>query len=249
MTTVHQPTLEDAQREATEAITAVGSHVSPDWRTSALDIVASVARSHGTFTADDVREAADRVELQSPHDARAWGAILRAAVAAGWIASTGRTARSRYRHGSPTTIWQSRIVGRPSDDGIDDDAPTGTPVDLTDRVNAHSQRVAVGDQAVALLRRIVTHVDLTTPVAAYDALTRELDVYLRTARALLAEAGPACTACQRPASIEVTLTRTLVDANDATQEADLTRTVYRCTEHRTVAPRAGEVITSRARVQ
>lgn len=248
MTTVHQPTLEDAQREATEAITAVGSHVSPDWRASALDIVASVARSHGTFTADDVREAADRVELPSPHDARAWGAILRAAVTAGWIASTGRTARSRYRHGSPTTIWASRIVGRLSDAGTDD-APTPIP-DLHDRVVQHVQRVAVGDEAIALLRRIVTHVDATTAADTGEMVTADdLDVYLRSARSLLADAGPSCTACQRPASIEVTLTRTAVDANDPTQEADVSRTVYRCTEHRTVAPRAGERIVSRERVQ
>lgn len=250
MTPVHtlgtQPTLEDARREADEAIAAVGSHVTPTWRETALAVVRSVATAKGTFTADDVREDAARVELPSPHDPRAWGAVMRGAVVAGWIAGTGRTARSRYRHGALIPIWASLIVRHPDDAGTDD-APT--PVPVVDLPPTPGRRAALGDEAIALLRRFVTYVDAAgIDTDGDDDLRRELDVYLRSARSLLEESGPACTACQRPASIEVTLERNVVDIN-SDQEAEVTRTVYRCTEHRTVAPRAGEVITRRERVQ
>jgi hypothetical protein len=69
------------------------------------------AATHDEFTSEDVRLSC--VDVPTAPDARAWGAVARAAVRAGVCKSVGiGRAKSPGCHGTWVTVYRSLIFGR-----------------------------------------------------------------------------------------------------------------------------------------
>jgi hypothetical protein len=79
-----------------------------EWRAKATEIVEELALTRPTFTADDVWLAG----LEKPAEGRALGGVMRAARAAGLIASTGRYVPSIIptNHSKPQAVWSSLVA-------------------------------------------------------------------------------------------------------------------------------------------
>lgn len=78
------------------------------WKDSAYSAFIDYAKTHSTFTTEDVRLA--NPDLPAPRDARAWGAIPRKAVADNIVTPAGWTrAKSLTVHGMVVTKWESNI--------------------------------------------------------------------------------------------------------------------------------------------
>ncbi|MES2347019.1 MAG: hypothetical protein V4641_05545 [Pseudomonadota bacterium] len=102
-----------AARAATnEGIARAVDHadrVDAQWSLTAYTFLATYARTHTSFTAEDVRLAAGD-QLSAPPDQRAWGAVMRKAVSAQVIRGIGFvTARDPKVHRCNVRLWQSLV--------------------------------------------------------------------------------------------------------------------------------------------
>ena len=97
--------LNEVEAAKQEAIDRVERNADPDWKTTALNVVAELAASRATFTTDDVWEHLDC----TTHEPRALGAIMQKAHRLGLIQPTGAyTQSSRVAcHGRPVRVWRS----------------------------------------------------------------------------------------------------------------------------------------------
>jgi hypothetical protein len=86
---------------------------SGEWRERAAEMIEAMAERLPDFTADEVREEADRIKLGDPHHANVWGAVMMAAARRGLIEKT-MTVRPSARpeaHGHCNPVWRSRVFG------------------------------------------------------------------------------------------------------------------------------------------
>jgi hypothetical protein len=82
----------------------------PGWSDVALMFLERHARRNAAFMTEEVRVAAEEWGLAAPPYRRAWGAVVRRAVKAGFIAADGFSPqRSASCHCSPKTVWRSLI--------------------------------------------------------------------------------------------------------------------------------------------
>lgn len=104
-----QLSLTDALAAADAAIARVGEHAPPDWHATALAAVFEVASRCPTFTVDAVQERL--ADVPPPPEPRAMGAVIREAVAAGWIAKTSeyRPTANVRAHACPRVVWRSLL--------------------------------------------------------------------------------------------------------------------------------------------
>lgn len=98
-----------AAEAADEAIGRVAANTDPAWMSAALRALRHVASMMPEFTAEDVWDRLDTLDVPPPHERRAMGAILREGVESGIIASTGRFDASKRAqgHGHPTSVWRA----------------------------------------------------------------------------------------------------------------------------------------------
>ena len=76
-----------------------------DWLELACEHVIAFAREHSRFTGEECIAAAT---IPLPPDARAWDNPFRAAAKAGAIERAGFVIHKR--RGSPTPLWESRLI-------------------------------------------------------------------------------------------------------------------------------------------
>jgi hypothetical protein len=106
--------------ETDEAIESVADHAGPVWFAQALDSVRRAAIANPTLTALDARMRCTDCDA---YDNRAWGQVMRAAAAKGWIRQSGEYRRGPAEtHGRPLTVWRSNIFEF-ADDEWHDGAP------------------------------------------------------------------------------------------------------------------------------
>lgn len=79
----------------------------PGWESAALEQVRAFAKTHTTFTAEEIGLA-----IPSDADPRAAGHVMRRARVQGWIEPNGY-APTVSSHGSPKVLWKSRIYEAP----------------------------------------------------------------------------------------------------------------------------------------
>lgn len=78
------------------------------WQEAAYAAFCRHAAEHATFTTEDVRFANE--SLPPPPDARAWGAVSRAASRAGVVTFDGYSrSKSPKVHGMKVTRWRSLV--------------------------------------------------------------------------------------------------------------------------------------------
>lgn len=77
----------------------------------AMDCVFLFACKHRAFTAEMVRQWAERRSGAVYLDSRAWGVVMRRAASDGWIEPTSLhvTARDPKVHRRPVRVWRSKI--------------------------------------------------------------------------------------------------------------------------------------------
>lgn len=86
--------------------------VRADWNAQALAIFTEYARMNARFTTEDARNYASGRGFPAPPDHRAWGGILRMALAAGVVTQGGYVkAKNPDAHCRPVMLWHSRIIG------------------------------------------------------------------------------------------------------------------------------------------
>lgn len=103
--------MEDfGQMNLDAALESVEEHADAEWKLAALEAVNLVARQTPDFTTDEVWRVLDRTDFRT-HDNRAMGAIMRRAVAEGWVKSTPdyRESRRPECHKRPVKVWRSLI--------------------------------------------------------------------------------------------------------------------------------------------
>jgi hypothetical protein len=84
-----------------------------EWRERASEMIEGLARRLPDFTADEVREEAERVGLGEPHHFNAWGAVMMAAARRGLIRKTMtvRPSQRKEAHGHCNPVWRSLVFG------------------------------------------------------------------------------------------------------------------------------------------
>ena len=109
---MNQLSIDFAQAQRDRGIASSAAHaeqVIDGWSNLALEYVRLFAmRNSGTFTAEDVLEAADRDGIIKPPTDRAYGAVFRRAARLGIIARAG-TGVCRKRHMSICVAWRSLV--------------------------------------------------------------------------------------------------------------------------------------------
>lgn len=107
--------VERRRETAGQAADRAGRNADPAWLSAALRAVASVARTHGTFTTDDVWQALANAGVDTP-DNRAMGAVMRRAAKDGICTTVNppqyRPSVRQECHGRPVRIWQ--VTGQAS---------------------------------------------------------------------------------------------------------------------------------------
>lgn len=83
--------------------------IDPLWADQAYFLFAAHARGNAEFTTEDVREYAGKLGFADAPDRRAWGGIVRVAMARGLIEPSGRwiKANDRLVHGREVKVWRS----------------------------------------------------------------------------------------------------------------------------------------------
>jgi hypothetical protein len=94
-----------------EAVGRVGANVHAAWSEAALAAVRKCAETLYTFCADQPWEILDALDVVGPHEPRAMGAVLRTAVARGWIVATDEYVPSTRpeAHRGPKRVWRSLL--------------------------------------------------------------------------------------------------------------------------------------------
>jgi hypothetical protein len=96
---------------ATEAaITQAEQNADQAWKEAALDAVQACATKHAFFTSDDVWAFIPEGFLT--HENRAFGAVIRRAIKAGWMIPTGQFQKSLRvtNHSTYRPLWKSLIA-------------------------------------------------------------------------------------------------------------------------------------------
>jgi hypothetical protein len=82
------------------------------WTERALDFLHNYAKTHATFTAEDVALAAKGAGIEAA-EGRVWGSVMRRAMLRGWVTHTHRYVPSTNPtcHRSPKAVWESNCGG------------------------------------------------------------------------------------------------------------------------------------------
>jgi hypothetical protein len=99
----------DALKEA--AIRKITRHMSEGWRSRALACLHRLAWNAMEFSADDLREMADRAGVGAPHHVNCWAAVMNHGHRLGWMQPTGHVEKSKREEAKSrlVPIWRSRI--------------------------------------------------------------------------------------------------------------------------------------------
>lgn len=100
------PTEQMAMNFRDIGIRAAAQHAGPEWHAKAVQwvVLHAIACGDKPFLAEDVRQEAERDGMAPAPDGRAWGHVMRAAAAAGYIKSCG-FARAKSSNMSPKVQW------------------------------------------------------------------------------------------------------------------------------------------------
>ena len=131
---------EDAGEEArAQSLETVGAHADPVWMQHALGIAHDLSLTQAAFTADDIWEKLDDLDVET-HDNRAMGAVMTEAARQGWVHRTDNTVLSRrpINHRRPVRVWTS-LVYEPSEL-----LPT-SPIEDGGSSNPDTQVTAIGE--------------------------------------------------------------------------------------------------------
>lgn len=103
--------FEEGARLRDQGIARAVNHadeVNSGWSEAAYIFLNQYIRTHSTFLAEDVREAATGIIPAPPH-ARAWAAIVLRAAKAGLITKTGyASVKNPKAHRAPVTVWMTK---------------------------------------------------------------------------------------------------------------------------------------------
>jgi len=104
---------EEGARQRDHAIALVEQHASEDWMNSAARAIKVIAKGRDKFTTDAVWALLDAWGTLPPHEGRAMGAAMRAAVRDGicWATEEHRLSARPACHRRPVRVWQSRLRG------------------------------------------------------------------------------------------------------------------------------------------
>ena len=85
-------------------------HASDEWKKNAYDAFVKHAKTHKTFTTEQVRlSSIDKVGL--PPDSRAWGGIALIAKKNSIVVNDGLIhSVDKNKHGIPVTLWKSLVA-------------------------------------------------------------------------------------------------------------------------------------------
>jgi hypothetical protein len=101
---VPSPTQQEAAAATEMAVEAVEHNADPEWLERAFQAVQICARDNAHFTVDRVWDY-----IEKPREPRALGPVMRRAMSAQVIASTGEYDKSDRRHSSPVMIYKSLL--------------------------------------------------------------------------------------------------------------------------------------------
>lgn len=81
----------------------------PSWGNTALAILKTASAARDEFTTDQLRECGRALGLAEPPDARAWGGVIRRAVALGLIEHVRwERAANKSHHSGPVSVWRKK---------------------------------------------------------------------------------------------------------------------------------------------
>ncbi len=99
-----QLTLEQAFAEADAAILQAAENADQAWADLAFNLLVDWLKTHPTFHTDDIWSV-----LSEPREARAFGAVVRRAVAAGLMVKSGEYKPSVRSRGTAKPVWRSEV--------------------------------------------------------------------------------------------------------------------------------------------
>jgi hypothetical protein len=101
---------EERTKSKAEGMDRAERNADPLWKAAALQVVHDICSECPTFTADDVLERLESLEVET-HDNRALGAVMRSCARLGLCQLTDRVQPSRIkiRHCRPVAVWRSLI--------------------------------------------------------------------------------------------------------------------------------------------
>ncbi len=77
------------------------------WKEQVLEIIRMTANKYSKFTADHVKDLADKMNLPPPHHPNVWGGVFHSALSKGYMYQTGKFTQSTRakRHASNIAIY------------------------------------------------------------------------------------------------------------------------------------------------
>jgi hypothetical protein len=107
---VEQMALDGAQLRD-DAIARVEANADPAWKALAYDAVIEVARTHVTFTTDEVWFVLAERNVRPPHEPRAMGAVMQRAKREKVVRATPefRETTRPQAHCAPVRVWESLV--------------------------------------------------------------------------------------------------------------------------------------------
>lgn len=98
-----------AQLAREDAISRVDEHAPVEWKEDALQRVRTLCDARHLFTTDAVWALLERDGVEPPHEPRAMGPVMLAAVRAGWCTNTGQYEKSvmTSNHRRPVAVYRS----------------------------------------------------------------------------------------------------------------------------------------------
>jgi hypothetical protein len=94
-----------------EAIERVGEAAPVPFMATALDVIHRLAVERPELATDEIWEELHRIEAAEVPEPRALGAVMRQAVAKGWVVRTDRVRPSKLpqQHRRPLAVWRSKV--------------------------------------------------------------------------------------------------------------------------------------------
>lgn len=107
-----EPPAKSGEQLKQEGMAQAAASMDPVWRADVMRVVAEVASVKAQFTADDIREEAERQGIGEPKHANQWGTVLSSAAKQGICHETTQCVKSKQpqRHSGLIKVWQSAIV-------------------------------------------------------------------------------------------------------------------------------------------
>lgn len=124
--------------KTTQSTRRLGTNAS--WKAAALAATMRVASRVAQFTSRDVLDELATSSDVRTHDLRAIGAVMQQARDLRLISSIGLVRRNDRHSRNATTLWQSRILGQPSETTVQQCSNPHLQADLDGSKNGRGER-------------------------------------------------------------------------------------------------------------